>query len=200
MIERVNAGEIPLVEIQETVIEIPEGKETTVELEDGSIEITIEEPEESSSILEAPFDSNLAEFLERDRLNSIGYDLVDLVKADEQSREDWLEGFRDGMKLLGFKPEDRTEPWAGACGIVSTMIPEAVVRFQSNAMTEVFPADGPDTTRRYVVFVLVDEPSQGSRLGGAVAAPVVGRVIDRIAGFLGVQRRIDPPAPVEATP
>jgi hypothetical protein len=143
MIERVNAGEIPLVEIQETVIEIPEGKETTVELEDGSIEITIEEPEESSSILEAPFDSNLAEFLERDRLNSIGYDLIDLIKADEQSREDWLEGFRDGMKLLGFKPEDRTEPWAGACGIVSTMIPEAVVRFQSNAMTEIFPADGP---------------------------------------------------------
>lgn len=68
------------------------------------------------------------------------------------------------------------------------------------SFASVFPADGPDTTRRYVVFVLVDEPTQGSRLGGAVAAPVVGRVIDRIAGFLGVQRRIDPPAPVEATP
>ncbi|WP_035293826.1 peptidoglycan D,D-transpeptidase FtsI family protein [Brevundimonas bacteroides] len=66
------------------------------------------------------------------------------------------------------------------------------------SFASVFPADGPDTARRYVVFVLVDEPSQGSRLGGAVAAPVVGRVIDRIAGFLGVQRRIDPPAPVEA--
>lgn len=64
----------------------------------------------------------------------------------------------------------------------------------------VFPADGPDTTRRYVVFVLIDEPSQGSRLGGAIAAPVVGRVADRIAGFLGVQRRIDPPQPVEARP
>lgn len=68
------------------------------------------------------------------------------------------------------------------------------------SFASVFPADGPENTRRYVVFVLVDEPSQGSRLGGAVAAPVVGRVIDRIAGFLGVQRRIDPPAPVEAAP
>jgi cell division protein FtsI (penicillin-binding protein 3) len=68
------------------------------------------------------------------------------------------------------------------------------------SFASVFPADGPDTARRYVVFVLVDEPSQGSRLGGAVAAPVVGRVIDRIAGFLGVQRRIDPPSPVEARP
>ncbi len=65
------------------------------------------------------------------------------------------------------------------------------------SFASVFPADGPDNARRYVVFVLVDEPSQGSRLGGAVAAPVVGRVIDRIAGFLGVQRKIDPPAPVE---
>lgn len=57
----------------------------------------------------------------------------------------------------------------------------------------VFPADGPDDTQRYVIFVLIDEPSQGSRLGGAVAAPVVGRVADRISGFLGVRRRIDPP-------
>ncbi|OYW37591.1 MAG: hypothetical protein B7Z42_09785 [Brevundimonas sp. 12-68-7] len=65
------------------------------------------------------------------------------------------------------------------------------------SFASVFPADGPDDARRYVVFVLVDEPSQGSRLGGAVAAPVVGRVIDRIAGFLGVQRRIDPPVVAE---
>jgi cell division protein FtsI (penicillin-binding protein 3) len=65
------------------------------------------------------------------------------------------------------------------------------------SFASVFPADGPDDARRYVVFVLVDEPSRGSRLGGAVAAPVVGRVIDRIAGFLGVERRIDPPASTE---
>ena len=60
----------------------------------------------------------------------------------------------------------------------------------------VFPADGPADAQRYVIFVLIDEPSQGSRLGGAIAAPVVGRVVDRIAGFLNVQRRDDPPAPV----
>ena len=63
------------------------------------------------------------------------------------------------------------------------------------SFASVFPADGPADAQRYVIFVLIDEPSQGSRLGGAVAAPVVGRVADRIAGFLGVQRRIDPPAP-----
>lgn len=57
----------------------------------------------------------------------------------------------------------------------------------------VFPADGPDDAQRYVIFVLIDEPSQGSRLGGAIAAPVVGRVTDRIAGFLNVQRVAEPP-------
>jgi len=64
----------------------------------------------------------------------------------------------------------------------------------------VFPADGPDDAQRYVVFVLIDEPSQGSRLGGAVAAPVVGRVADRIAPFLGLARRFDPPTMAVATP
>jgi len=64
----------------------------------------------------------------------------------------------------------------------------------------VFPADGPETTRRYVVFVLIDEPAQGSRLGGAIAAPVVARVADRIAGFLGVARRVDPPVVAESVP
>jgi cell division protein FtsI (penicillin-binding protein 3) len=64
----------------------------------------------------------------------------------------------------------------------------------------VFPADGGEDTQRYVVFVLIDEPSQGSRLGGAIAAPVVGRVADRIAPFLNLARRLDPPAATGAAP
>jgi len=68
------------------------------------------------------------------------------------------------------------------------------------SFASVFPADGPDDAQRYVIFVLVDEPGVGSRQGGGVAAPVVGRVADRIAGFLGVQRRIDPPAPAVIAP
>lgn len=63
------------------------------------------------------------------------------------------------------------------------------------SFASVFPADGPDSTRRYVVFVLIDEPAVGSQLGGAVAAPVAGRVIDRISGFLGVNRVADPVIP-----
>ena len=55
----------------------------------------------------------------------------------------------------------------------------------------VFPADGPVGTRRYVIFVLVDEPGVAPRTGGFVAAPAVGRIADRIAPFLGVERRDD---------
>ena len=55
----------------------------------------------------------------------------------------------------------------------------------------VFPTDGPLDAPRYAVFVLVDEPSAGSRLGGAVAAPAVGRIADRTAAMLGVERRAD---------
>jgi len=65
----------------------------------------------------------------------------------------------------------------------------------------VFPADGPADTRRYVVFVLIDEPASASRTGGYVAAPAVGRIADRIASFVQVERRFDPaPAASELRP
>lgn len=56
----------------------------------------------------------------------------------------------------------------------------------------VFPSDGPVTAKRYAVFILMDEPGHYPRTGGFVAAPAVGRIADRIAGFLGVARRADP--------
>jgi len=56
----------------------------------------------------------------------------------------------------------------------------------------VFPADGPVNARRYQILILVDEPQTYPRTGGFVAAPAVGRIADRIAPFLNVQRRADP--------
>ncbi|WP_426027778.1 peptidoglycan D,D-transpeptidase FtsI family protein [Brevundimonas sp. TWP2-3-4b2] len=56
----------------------------------------------------------------------------------------------------------------------------------------VFPADGPVNARRYQIMVLVDEPQTYPRTGGFVAAPAVGRIADRIAPFLNIQRRADP--------
>ena len=55
----------------------------------------------------------------------------------------------------------------------------------------VFPVDGPLTARRYAILIVMDEPGKYPRTGGYVAAPAVGRIADRIAGFLGVERRAD---------
>ena len=55
----------------------------------------------------------------------------------------------------------------------------------------VFPTDGPVGTRRYSILILMDEPQTYPRTGGFVAAPAVGRIADRIAPFLGVQRGAD---------
>lgn len=56
----------------------------------------------------------------------------------------------------------------------------------------IFPADGPVGTQRYGILILIDEPGAYPRTGGFVAAPAVGRIADRIAPFLNVQRRADP--------
>lgn len=70
---------------------------------------------------------------------------------------------------------------------------------QVASFAAVFPTDGPVTTKRYFVLVLMDEPQGPSRTGGIVSAPVVGKVIDRTAGFLGVQRKQDDPVMTPST-
>lgn len=92
------------------------------------------------------FDANLAENASTQTL-LITADLVDDIDNDRNSRKDWERTYIDGLKLLGLKPEERTEPWMGACGVVHPMITEAVVRFQSETITETFPAQGPVRTK-----------------------------------------------------
>jgi len=69
------------------------------------------------------------------------------VQADIDSRKDWADTFVRGLEVLGFKYEERTEPWEGACGVYSTVLAEAVIRFQAEAMSETFPAAGPVKTK-----------------------------------------------------
>ncbi len=119
------------------------------------IEIEIElEPEENGEAVEEEtkgtaeeFDANLAEFMDDSDLQSLGMDLVEDFGKDTQDRRDWIQTYVDGLKLLGLKYEDRTEPWQGACGVFHPMLTESVVRFQSEAMMETFPAMGPVKTQ-----------------------------------------------------
>jgi hypothetical protein len=69
------------------------------------------------------------------------------VDADINSRKDWVDSFVKGLEVLGMKYEERTEPWSGACGVYSTLLTEAAIRFQAEMITETFPAQGPVKTQ-----------------------------------------------------
>jgi len=96
---------------------------------------------------ESDFDSNLADFMDESALQSLASDLIDLVDADINSRKDWVDSFVKGLEVLGMKYEERTEPWSGACGVYSTLLTEAAIRFQAEMITETFPAQGPVKTQ-----------------------------------------------------
>lgn len=91
--------------------------------------------------------ANLAEYLDDTDLTKIGSDLLACFDADEHTRQDWLQTYVDGLDLLGFKLEERKQPFEGASGVYHPILSEAVVRFQSNAITELFPAAGPVLTK-----------------------------------------------------
>lgn len=115
-------------------------------LEPGEVGITADgiEPEDEQ---DSEFDKNLAEEIDDGELQSIASELIGLFDADVAARKDWSDTYVDGLKLLGLKYEETTEPWAGACGVYHPMLAEAVVKFQSEAIMETFPAMGPVKTR-----------------------------------------------------
>lgn len=126
----------PALEIE---IEDPE----SVNIKTGDVEIQLEpEPETAED-----FDANLAEYMDEGELASLASELISLVDADVNSRKDWTESYVRGLEVLGIKYEERTEPWSGACGVYSAILNEAAIRFQSEMITETFPAQGPVKTQ-----------------------------------------------------
>ena len=105
---------------------------------DGMPILDIEKDQEDNK-----FDENLAEQIDDGVLQTIASDLIGLIDADVAARKDWADTYVEGLKLLGLKYEETTEPWAGACGVYHPMLAEAVVKFQSEAIMETFPAMGP---------------------------------------------------------
>jgi hypothetical protein len=129
-------GDEPAIEIE---IENPDDVKIGI---DG-VEIDLmPEPETADE-----FDVNLAEYMDDGELQSLASELVSLVDADINSRKDWAEMFVKGLEVLGMKYEERTEPWNGACGVYSPLLTEAAIRFQSEMITETFPAQGPVKTQ-----------------------------------------------------
>ena len=122
-------------------IEIDDPESITLGL--GDIEIQLKPEKETAET----FDANLAEYMDDGELSGLAEELVGDFDKDQMDRRDWIKTYIDGLKLLGLNYEERTEPWQGACGVFHPMLTESVVRFQSEAMMETFPAMGPVKTQ-----------------------------------------------------
>jgi hypothetical protein len=122
-------------------IEIEDPESVSIGMDD--IEIDLKPQKETADT----FDANLAEYMDDKDLAMLSSELIDDFDKDTQDRKDWIRTYVEGLKLLGLKYEERTEPWQGACGVFHPMLTESVVRFQSEGISETFPAMGPVKTK-----------------------------------------------------
>ena len=140
MVERRITGEPTEVITEEVTVETPD--ELTVDniemTEDGGALVNPMSEQE-----EVQFDSNLAEYMDEKDLQDISSDLVGDYKEDSSSREEWYDAYAKGLKLLGFKYEDRSQPFQGASGVTHPLLSETVTQFQAQAYKELLPANGP---------------------------------------------------------
>ena len=130
-----------LAEDEEAIeIEIVDPEEVNIHA--GELDISIRPGDDADD-----FGANLADLMDDGDLQELASDLSSDIDNDKASRKDWEKAYTEGIKLLGLQYEDRTEPWQGASGVFHPMITEAVVRFQSETITEMFPAQGPVRTK-----------------------------------------------------
>ena len=166
---------------QKTTVELPgeteieeavKGKVEEVQTEGGPVEI--EMTEEGGA--EVSFDpsvaspeggqdhfENLAEFLGEGTLDELGSKLSDQYTEYKESRGDWEQSYREGLELLGFKYERRTEPFRGASGVNHPVLAEAVTQFQAQAYKELLPSDGPVRTQ-ILGNISVEKEEQSKRV------------------------------------
>ena len=123
-------------------IEVENPDEMTIDMDGVEIQMRPDEHETAED-----FDANLADFMDENEVESLASDLLDDYNKDSRDRKEWVETYVEGLKLLGLKYEQRTEPWTGACGVFHPMLTESVVRFQSEGIMETFPAMGPVKTK-----------------------------------------------------
>ena len=151
LIERQGMGldpeEIDAVEIEALVsdvpVDIPEDIEI-VEEDDGGVILDFD-PMSAARESENFYD-NLAEDMSDRELGSIANDLLSEYESNKAGRSDWEEAYSKGLELLGFKYEDRTEPFRGATGVTHPILAEAAVQFQAQAFNELLPSGGPVRT------------------------------------------------------
>ena len=140
----------------ELEVEVIDPDAVSVTDDDGSVAIVLDS-EMQEELVGPDHSSNLAEYLQEGELEAMASDLIEAFNSDRTSRKDWASSYVKGLDLLGLKIEERDQPWPGACGVFHPVLTESVVRFQAQAITEIFPASGP--VRTQVVGKYSDEKS-----------------------------------------
>jgi hypothetical protein len=138
--------ELQEVAVQEQEQQDPKGPVEVIPEEDGGATIDYEPGAINIPGTESHFD-NLADILPDSVLEPIGNDMVQNYMDYKASRKDWEQSYTQGLDLLGFKYENRTEPFQGASGATHPVLAEAVTQFQAQAYKELLPADGPVRTQ-----------------------------------------------------
>ena len=162
-------------------IEIVDPKMVT--LDDGSVEITL--VPDSGTGKDGEFDANLAEDMEEDELSKLADEVIGLVDADVDSRKDWADSFVKGLDVVGVKYEERSDPWEGACGVYSTVLSEAAIRFQAETMSETFPAAGPVKTK-----ILGEETKDKEEAAARVKADMNYELTERMVEYRPEHERL----------
>jgi len=147
------------VEMVEEMEQVKPGEAEITELEDGSVDVNFD-PDALKESEAADFNANLADFVDERELGYLSSTLYQNYQDYKSSRKDWEKSYTQGLELLGFKYENRTEPFAGASGATHPVLAEAVTQFQALAYKELLPATGP--VRTQIIGVQTPEKTQQS--------------------------------------
>jgi hypothetical protein len=143
--DQLTPGELEVEQIAQSVEETPAGPTEVIENEDGSVDIDFDPKKNLSAGTE--FGANLAEVVDEQELGRLGSELYQDTQSYKDSRADWEKAYTQGLDLLGFKYESRTEPFQGASSATHPVLAEAVTQFQALAYKELLPAEGPVRTQ-----------------------------------------------------
>ena len=123
----------------------PEEAPNVQMFEDGGAVVNFGNPQQPQ--VQQGHGANLAEDLDDDILNDISDEVIKNFEDCRASRSEWEQTYVNGLDLLGFKYEDRTEPFQGSSGATHPVLAEAVTQFQALAYKELLPAGGPVRTQ-----------------------------------------------------
>ena len=128
-----------------------------VEEEDGGVVVDFA-PQDEVMVDEGDFYRNLAEDMDEVVLGTLSNDLQGQYEGNKETRKEWMDTYSEGLKLLGFHYEERTQPFRGATGVTHPLLAEAATQFQAQAYNELLPPEGP--VRTTIMGALTKEKEQ----------------------------------------